>query len=272
MSQNDTTQVKSLARGLNMLKALAAHPHGLALADLARAVELAPSTTHRLLDTLVQQRFVRQSSDGLWQVGMTCFEVGTAFFVARDWVRDLYPALVELSERGNETANMGTLDGDEVIFVGQVECREVMRMVAPLGSRAPAYASGVGKALLASRESASILRHLPQPMPAAFTATTLDSTDAVLADMQAIRERGYAIDWEERNPGLRCVAAPVFDEHGAAQVAISLSGPATRMDEARVHELGRWVAATAYQRTLELGGHWPDAWARPSEARAGTAS
>ncbi len=266
MTQSDVTQVKSLARGLSMLKALAAHPHGLALADLARAVKLAPSTTHRLLDTLVQQGFVRQSADGLWQVGMTCFEVGTAFFVARDWVRDLHPTLVDLSERGNETANMGTLDGHDVIFVAQVECREVMRMVAPLGSRAPAYASGVGKALLAARESASVLRHLPDPMPEPFTPTTLVDAQAVLDDMDQIRRRGYAIDWEERNPGLRCVAAPVFDEQGAAQVAISLSGPATRMDEDRVHLLGAWVSAIAYRRTRELGGQWPDQWTVPEGA------
>lgn len=264
MSTTDPQQVKSLARGLNILLSLAQHPHGLALAEVARTVDLAPSTVHRLLQTLQANRFVRESATGQWQVGVASFEIGSAFFVARDWVGDLHPALVELSHMG-ETSNLGTLDGDEVIFIGQVECQEVMRMVAPLGSRAPAWASGVGKAILATLNDRERRESLPAELGPAFTSTTLTDHAELDRDLAQAKSRGYVLDMEERNPGLRCVAAPVFDEFGQAQVAISLSGPASRMSGERLEQLGRAVHAQAYQRTTELGGKWPSDWARPAK-------
>ena len=263
MPNNDPQQVKSLARGLRILLVLSEHPHGLSLADLARAVELAPSTVHRLLQTLQQLRFVRESVEGLWQVGVASFEMGSAFYVARDWVSDLHPALVRLAALG-ETANLGTLDGPDVIFVSQVECTEVMRMVAPLGSRAPAWASGVGKALLAALPSQARHSQLPADLGPAFTPTTLTDWGALEKDLDQARTRGFVLDLEERNPGLRCVASPVFDEFGEARIAISLSGPAARMDDTRVQELGLEVARTAYEYTLNLGGRWPSDWIKPA--------
>ena len=119
MTTSDTQQVKSLARGLRILDALAAQPHGLSLTDLSRAIDLAPSTVHRLLQTLQSMRYVRESVDGSWQVGVASFEVGSAFFVVRDYARDLHPMLVELANLG-ETSNLGMLDQHEVVFIGQV--------------------------------------------------------------------------------------------------------------------------------------------------------
>lgn len=263
MPNSDTTQVKSLARGLNILLTLAQHPHGMALAEVARAVDLAPSTVHRLLQTLQVNRFVQESATGQWQVGVASFEIGSAFFVARDWVGDLHSALVELSQMG-ETSNLGTLDGAEVIFIGQVECQEVMRMVAPLGSRAPAWASGVGKAILATLSPEQRREALPSELGPAFTPSSLTRHEDLDADLEAAKARGFVLDMEERNPGLRCVASPVFDEFGQAPVAISLSGPAARMAGERLEQLGQAVHAQAYQRTMELGGQWPSDWARPA--------
>lgn len=262
MTTNDTQQVKSLARGLKILDALAAQPHGLSLTDLSRAIDLAPSTVHRLLQTLQSMRYVRESVDGVWQVGIASFEVGSAFFVVRDYARDLHPVLVELANLG-ETSNLGMLDQHEVVFIGQVECNEVMRMVAPLGSRAPAWASGVGKALLACMDETSLLRCLPADLGPALTGATLTHLDSLQNDLAQARSRGYALDMEERNLGLRCAAAPVFDEFGEARVAISLSGPAARMGDDRIDQLGQKVARKAYQATLALGGVWPDNWIKP---------
>jgi len=244
--------------------ALAQHPRGLTLAELSRSIDLAPSTVHRLLQTLQMNRFVRESSHGLWQVGVASFEIGSAFFVARDWVGDLHPALVELASLG-ETSNLGSLDGSEVIFIGQVECQEVMRMVAPLGSRAPAWASGVGKALLATLSPEQRRQVLPADLGPAITPTTLTTHEALEADLAAAKARGYVIDLEERNPGLRCVAAPVFDEFGQASVAISLSGPAARMTDDRLDALGMAVARLAYENTQTLGGQWPQDWVHPAK-------
>ena len=264
MPNNDPQQVKSLARGLNILLALAQQPHGLSLADLSRAIDLAPSTVHRLLQTLESLRFVRESAAGLWQVGVASFEMGSAFFVARDWVGDLHPALVELAGMG-ETSNLGSLDGSEVIFISQVECQEVMRMVAPLGSRAPAWASGVGKALLAALTPQQRRRQLPKELGPAITPTTLTTHAALDADLEAAKTRGYVVDLEERNPGLRCVAAPIFDEFGEARVAISLSGPAARMTDDRLDQLGMQVTRLAHHYTETLGGRWPSDWNHPAK-------
>ena len=259
MSDVENSQVKSLARGLLILKELGAKPSGLSLADIARAVGLAPSTTHRLLNTLEGLGFVHQFDDAVWRVGVTAFEVGSSFFVARDWVHDLYPTLQLLAEAG-ETANLATKDGGTAVFISQVECDEVMRMVAPLGSRAPLWASGVGKALLAALEPDQVIEHLSADFGKALTARTVTSPAELQSDLANARRRGYAIDDEERNLGLRCVACPVFDENGQAVVAVSLSGPASRVTDVRLAELGEIVNRAAAKATHSLGGRWPRHW------------
>jgi IclR family acetate operon transcriptional repressor len=162
-----------------------------------------------------------------------------------------------LVEQCGETVNLGVIDQGEVVFISQVESQEVMRMIVRLGSRSPIHASGVGKALLANmpeQRVASILQHRGL---ARFTDYTIDNPAALRAELEQVRQQGYALDDEEHAVGLRCVAAPIFDENGQALAAISLSGPKARIVDSRLSELGNAIRQTAVEITQVLGGRIP---------------
>jgi IclR family acetate operon transcriptional repressor len=257
-STASTGLTQSLVRGMALLERLAEADRGISLTDLAQQVGLAPSTTHRLLNTLEQKRFVHQDEElGLWFIGVKAFRVGNAFLYHRDFVAQSRPFLHRLMEQSGETANLAVLDSGEAVFLTQVECQEMMRMIVRLGSRAPLHASGVGKALLAALPEPEVSAILHKRGLTRFTASTIDTPAKLRAALNTIRSLGYAIDDEEHAVGLRCVAATVHDEYGEPLAAISLSGPKARIPDPRIPELGFLVARTAADITDSLGGRLP---------------
>jgi len=248
---------QALSRGLALLEALAATEGGATLTAVAEALALPAPTAHRLLATLEQAGYVQQGPGGEWLVGVRAFRVGSAFLDHRNLVVHAYPHLKRLMEQSGETTNLAVIDDGEAVFVEQVQCRELMRMSTKLGARAPLHASGVGKAMLAAMPDEAVSAALAKRGLARHTARTLTDRMRLAAELVATRERGYAIDDEEHADGLRCVAAPIWDENGEAWAAISLAGPVSRITPGRLAALGRLVRATADAITLALGGHPP---------------
>lgn len=250
---------QSLVRGLTLLEYLAASPLGMALSELSEQADLAPSTTHRLLQALQSQGFVTQESEqGLWRIDVKTFRIGNSFLEARDVVAKSRPFLRRLTTETGETANLGIRDGATAVFLAQNESPQMMRMITRLGSRAPLHASGVGKALLAwmSEEERDALLAGGYEL-ARVTENTRYQVDSLLAEMAAIRAQGFACDREEHAIGLHCVAACIFDEHATPLAAISVSGPMARIPEDRLLALGALVRRTADDITLQMGGQLP---------------
>jgi len=249
-------RVQSISRALAILRALAESGDGMTLSDVAQMVGLPASTAHRLLTTLQQERFVRfDGTAHLWQVGVGAFIVGNAFARTRDAVAMARPYLRRLMEEGGETANLYLEQDGEAICMAQVECRQMMRAIARPGGRVKMHCSGAGKAMLGWLPEAEVTRVIRQHGLTRFTERTLDTPTRLRRDLEQVRQRGYAVDDEEHAVGLRCVAAPVFDEHSQPVAALSLSGPGARIDEARLAELGVLAARVAAEFSAELGGH-----------------
>ena len=254
--KDSTGQVQSVTRALAILRALAESGDGMTLTDVAQIVGLPPSTAHRLLTTLQQERFVRfDGTAHLWQVGVEAFIIGNAFVRTRDVVTMARPYLRRLMEEGGETANLYLEQDGEAICMAQVECRQMMRAIARPGGRVKMHCSGAGKAMLGWMGETELGRVIRQHGLKRFTERTLDTPSRLRRDLELVRERGYAVDDEEHAVGLRCVASAVFDEHGQAVAALSLSGPGARVDEARLAELGTLTARIAGEFSAELGGH-----------------
>ncbi len=253
-----TGQVQSLTRGLQILESLGRAEGGLTLTEVAHRVTLPASTTHRLLSTLEKMGYVYQAGDlGLWYVGLQAFAVGSSFLSNRDFVAQSHTYMRRLMEQSGETANLAVLDGSEAVFIAQVQCREIMRLLVKLGSRAPLHASGVGKAIFAALPDDQIdallkVRGLPR-----ITESTIVAPETMWAALRVIRQRGWSFDDEEHLLGTRCVAASIYDEHAEPLCAISLAGPATRLPDERIKQLGPLVAHTAEEITRKLGGRWP---------------
>ncbi len=249
--------VQSLARGLVLLERVAEHADGVTLTDIAQQVGLAPSTAHRLLSTLEQSGFVRQNEElGRWYIGLKAFSVGNAFLNGRDIVAESRPFLQQLMEASGETTNLAVLEHGEGVIVAQAECHEMMRMVVPLGSRVPLHASGVGKALLSAISEFEVATILHNQGLHRYTENTIDRPTRLHEALEEIRRTGYAIDDEEHAVGLRCVAAPILNENGQPEAAISISGPRSRIPKERLLNLGNLVMETAHRITERIGGHW----------------
>lgn len=248
-------QVQSLARALSILNTLAESGRGMTLTDLAKTVTLAPSTAHRLLTTLQQERYVRfEPVGGVWQIGVQAFIVGSGFLRARDLVATARPYMQRLMEESGETVNLAVEDRGLVVYLAQVECQEMMRAFARPGARVPMHSSGVGKALLAAMPPSKVEKIVDRRGVETKTDKTISSLSELNAQLAEVRRQGYAVDDEEQSVGLRCVAAVIHDEFGEPCGALSLSGPMARLVDTRVLELGRLVSRTADEITTEWGG------------------
>ncbi len=250
-----TPSVQALTRALAIVKVVAAREDGATLTEVAQVTRLAPSTAHRLLTTLQQDRFVQFQADGArWIIGVGAFIVGSAFLQTRDVVRSARPYLRRLMEESGETANLAIIDGDMAVYMGQVECRQAMRAICKPGGRVFLHSSALGKALLASMPEAETRRALTTAGMAKFTTRTTSTLSRFIEELARVRAAGYAFDDEEYSPGLRCVAAAVTDETGTPLCAISVSGPAIRVARERLPTLGALVRTVAAELTVDMGG------------------
>ncbi|TRW97790.1 IclR family transcriptional regulator [Paracoccus sp. M683] len=249
--------VQALDRALDMLDLLA-RSNGLTLSEIAEAMDQSPSTVHRLLTTLAGRGMAESDmATQAWHIGPATFRLGSAFMRRSGIVERARPILRALMEDTGETANLGILNGDAVLFVSQVETQETIRAYFPPGTRSPLHASGIGKALLAFGRPAALRALLDGPALQGFTDRTLVTPDALREDLNRIRHRGFSVDDEERSRGMRCVAAPVFDLTGEAVAGISVSGPAHRVGAEHIKTLGAAVMAAAADLTQALGGEPP---------------
>ena len=250
--------VKSLVRALGLVNRIASSDEGLTLTELAQQAGLSPSTAHRLLTTLEQERYVQfEPERKLWSVGVQAFVAGTAFLKTRSLLAAARPHMRALMEDSAETVNLAIEDEAEAIYLGQVECRQMMRAFARPGARVALHCSGVGKALLSAMPDARLAKTLHRHGLPRVTLKTLNTVAALKADLAAARSRGYAIDDEEHAVGLRCIAAVIFNEHADPLAALSLSGPMARIADERIPLLGHLVRTKADAITAQLGGHLP---------------
>jgi len=247
--------VQSLARALALLNRISeAADGGVTLTDLAQQVGLPPSTAHRLLTTLEQERYVRFDQDGrLWSIGVQAFVVGCTFTKTRSLVGLSRAYLRRLMEESGETVNLASEDQGQMVYLAQVECRQMMRAFARPGSRVPLHCSGVGKAILSAGSDKALAKLLQQHGMPRLTVKTITTPALLRADLVRARAVGYAMDDEEHAVGLRCIAAPIFDDTGDAIAAVSVSGPMARMVDERVGPLSALVVRTARDISAEMG-------------------
>ncbi len=247
--------VQSIMRALAILEELAASDEGLNLTELARRVKLPPSSAHRILTTLQRRRFVRfESATMSWLVGVRAFAVGNAFARSRDLVALAIPHMRRLMAETGETVNFFMLDGDEAVCMAQIQSQQMVRAISRPGSGMGMHRSAAGKAILAhmpEREVAGIIGRSGLPR---YTVNTITSPHALQTELAQIRQRGISVDNEEFSIGLRCIAAPIFDELGDVHAAVSIAGPSSRITEARVVAIGELVRQCGQAVTAEVGG------------------
>lgn len=251
MASDRAGGVQSLERAFDLLERMADAGGEVGLSELSASSGLPLPTIHRLMRTLVGCGYVRQQANRRYALGPRLIRLGeSSARLLGTWAR---PYLAELVEATGETANMALLDGDEVVYIAQVPSRHSMRMFTEVGRRVLPHSTGVGKALLAHVPPEEVRALLARTgMPAATERTIVDP-DAFLAELERIRAQGYAVDDNEQEVGVRCLAVTVPDSPTAA--AISISGPAGRVTEAAVEKIVPVLQGVARNLSAALTGN-----------------
>jgi len=249
--------VQSLDRALTLLE-LIAEEDGLTLSELAQRAGVPPSTAHRILTTFQGHDYVMHDEErGLWLIGVRAFEVGASFVRNRKLAATGRTIMRSLLEASGETVNLGIEEKGSIVFISQMECHHALRAFHRPGSRGAIHASGIGKALLSTFTAGEVKRILHKTGLEKFTEKTLVEPERLFAELAAARARGWAIDDEELTPGMRCIAAPIYNEHGEAFAGLSVSGPAVRITDERIGELGPMVRRAGEDITISIGGRAP---------------
>ena len=244
--------VQSLERAFMLLETMADAGGVISLSQLAADAQLPLPTIHRLIRTLVDLGYVRQEASRQYSLGPRLIRLGetTSRMVGR-WSR---PVMESLAHQLGESVNLAMLDGDQVVYVGQVMASQnSMRMFTEVGRRVLPHSTGVGKAMLAQMDPSEVRALVSRTGMPARTEHTITDPEELLAELDRTRSRGYALDEGEQEIGVRCVAVAV---PGTPQpLALSVSGPLPRMTDAFVERAVAPLREAAERIGAEIGGH-----------------
>ncbi len=220
--------VKSADRTIEVLEVLARSTASLSLADLHTELGYPKSSLYMLLQTLVDRRWVETDArGGLYRIGVRALLAGTSYLDRDPVARVAAPILDEVRGEVNETAHLARLDGDSIVYLASRESQHHLRTVSRVGRRLPAYATALGRAILANRDDGADL--VPEK-PEVLSPGGLADRDAILAELERARARGYAAEREQSSPGLGCRAV-VLPYTNPVTDALSCSVPLARLDD-----------------------------------------
>jgi DNA-binding IclR family transcriptional regulator len=247
-------KVQVLDRALAIIDMLANTRKDASLAELAEKVKLHKSTVHRLASILERHRIVeRDTQSGRYRLGLRLFELGS-IAMNRFNIRDrAHPYLERLLYQIDETVHLCALDAGEVLYLDKMEPVRSVRMASWIGRRNPVHCTSVGKAILAYLTEAEVDDILRQHGLKRRTAKTITTPAELKAELKLVRERGYALDNEEIEEGVRCVGAAILDHGGRPIAAISVSAPSFRLPLDRVPVVAESVCRAARSLSEESG-------------------
>lgn len=258
-----------MSRGFQILDLLAESREELGPTALAARLSLHRSTIHRILMVLESHGLVRRSpTRGRYTLGMKLFELGNRAIAHLDLREHAEPFLRTLVQETGEDAHICILDGIEMLSIAHAEgpCR--VRIPATVGRRTPVHCTSAGKAFIAFQPDAALEELIAQLPLRRYTSRTIVTAAALRAELMRVRRRGFAIDNQEIEEGLRCVGAPVRDHTGHIIASMSVAGPAFRLKNERLPMFVRAVMTGARGLSIELGDRSTPDWDVQQASRA----
>jgi IclR family KDG regulon transcriptional repressor len=230
----------------------------LSVSEIGARTGLHRSTAHRILMALEYNDLIKQNPDtGKYHLGIKLFKLGHQAVSQLNLREICRPFLSRLMNDTKETIHLAVLDDDQVLYLDKVEGPHALRMPSRVGRHIPTYCTSLGKAMLSCLEDPEIKSILRRQSLKPHTENTVKSVEQLLADLRAVRKRGYAVDNEEIEIGLRCVGAPLRDYTGGMAGAISVAAPSARLSGKNTPVIGRMVIAIAAEISEKLGFEKP---------------
>ncbi|UOR02554.1 IclR family transcriptional regulator [Leucobacter allii] len=253
-SSERVTGTQSLEKAIDVLEFIAGAPRpGVTLADCTGVLGFSKATTQRMLLTLTRRNLLHFDEElGVYSLGMLTARLGSEYLGRIDYRRVALPALRAIVAETGETAHLGILSGADVVYIELVDSPQPVRFFSKVGDSIPAYATAIGKAILAHVPEDRLAEHLPAQL-VARTVRTITDPGRLRQDLASVRERGYAIDDSENREGILGFAAPIFDHTGTACAALSVAGPTSRVSGEAGERFGGLVVDAAQGVSRALG-------------------
>lgn len=246
-----------LSRALDLIDALAGASEPIGASEIARQLGATKSATYRILVNLERRGYVRKdAATARYLLGPRLVALGHRASGELDLVALARPRLEALSASLQETANLGVMQDGDIVYLDIVESPRNLRMAARVGARDCVHSTALGKAILAFLPAEERDACLARPLPVR-TELTITDPEQLQAEIERIRRSGVATESGENEPDARCIGVPVFDHHGNACAAISISGPASRLDDENMQRAAGALLREARALTADLGGLWP---------------
>ncbi len=250
---NNRNRLSSVANSLRLLKVFSDEDYEIGISALAQRLGLAKSTVHRLASTLIGADMLEQNPDsGRYRLGLALLELGALVRRKMDVSNEAKPYLRMLRETTGETVHLAILDHASVFYVTKLESKQAIRMSSEVGARAPVHCTAEGKALLAFQPEEFVEQVIGYGLQGR-TPHTITDPKVLRRDLAAIRARGYAIDNEESELGLRSVAAPIRSHSETVIASLSIAGPAHRISKKTLVSHAREVVKAADAISQRLG-------------------
>lgn len=229
--------IQAVSHALDLLEQFHGDIDELGVTELSKRLKLHKNNVFRLLATLESRGYIEQNrATENYRLGLKALELGQTFIKQMGLLRQARPILDRMVEECNETAYVAIFKENHIVYLDVVETNLTVRVVSRVGSRLPAYCTASGKAHLAFMSDEEFESTLAGQNLVQHTPTTLSSTDKLKAELEQIRTNGYAVDNEELDPGVRCIAAPIRDYTRRIVGAVSISGPSMRLDDKRLDD------------------------------------
>lgn len=245
-------QVQTVDRAIQVLRTLLEHRTEMGVTEIARELGLYPSTVSRILATLADHSFVSKSpTSSKYYLGLGILEFGSAVLERMELREIARPVLEELAAMSRETIFLMVMDRGEGVYIDRIDSPQTVAIQSMVGRREPVHCSGVGKAMLAHLDESEVDWVIREKGLPRRTPQTITDPEILKAHLAQIRRRGFALDNEEGETGIRCVAAPIFDHRGRPVAAASIAAPSYRCS---LEQLEMW-APRVMEGTASISRH-----------------
>ncbi|MEN6313680.1 MAG: IclR family transcriptional regulator [Clostridiaceae bacterium] len=254
MANSDGIIVKSVDHAISILECFSGSSAELKLSEIVAEMHLSKSTVYGLVNTLTTKGFLEQNPDTRgYRLGIKLYELGSLVHKRMDLRNDAKPFCVELSQKYNATVHLAFHYENEVVYIDKVDSPGSIIIYSQIGKRAPMHCTGVGKAIMAYLPKIAIDNYLAKNPLQKFTDYTITNPDLLMKELKLTRKRGYAVDNEEIEFGLRCIAAPIFSHKNVPIAAISISAPTARLPAEDIQTIASDVQFYGQQISQRLG-------------------
>ncbi len=253
-NQKPNYPIKVLNKAFSILDVLLENNAPMNITEISEKLNFYPSTTHRILDTLKYEGYVEQDgSTQKYQLGLKLVELGMTRLNQIDLVDEARPFLKELSQKINETVHLAILEGSSVLYLAKEESSQTIRMISYIGKRAPLHCTSLGKVLLAFLPQKNKNKVLENLNLFKLTENTITDKHELIEELKKIEQEGFALDKEENEKFVRCIAAPIRNYQGKVIAAASISGPSYRVNEENQNYLKEELINACLNISFRLG-------------------